>query len=645
MAHGSSVTLKSRTYVGLVLSQFLAAFNDQATHFVAIFYATDMLVRFARVSGFDEKLVITLVTASFITPFVLFSPLAGVLADKYSKRSILVFWKVAEVAIMGLALVGFLLPHAAGWTGWSLEALATASAAVLIACVFLMGTHSAFFIPAKYGVMPEILHPSILSRGNGLLEGTSFVSQILGTAFGGYIYGLAKSRISSSGGIELGYEWVIGLVLLCLAVVGVVFALIIRWVPPAAPDRPLVFAPWGPLKANLKLLSRSRPLRLAVVGIAFFTFMTLLMRQTLIFDGETKKDLHAAEVRLAAMQAKAAPADETMPLVEAGEALVSGTTETQAAELRVSLLIALVGLGVGIGSWLAGYLSGKKLELGLVPIGAGFIALVAMVLAAVAHSTPAVVGCLIMIGAAAGLYIVPLYTLLQHRAPKESKGGLVATSNFLNVAGGLVAVIAFYVVTFVLQTALGLGGQSTPPESADALADYVRRLQWQIDIPRYLFVTASVLTVGMMFLLRRQLPDFFVRSLVWMRSFGRVRPEIVDLDHLPGAGPVVLVTSAGSVDDALHLAAAADRYVRLIVVEDGQPAGHGERYLEDLAGRARVLRVRRRTVGRLIGSGPRRRRWPCCGMTTPWRSTLARGWTRVRPSNSSSGCGRRRASW
>jgi acyl-[acyl-carrier-protein]-phospholipid O-acyltransferase/long-chain-fatty-acid--[acyl-carrier-protein] ligase len=385
---------------------------------------------------------------------------------------------------------------------------------------------------------------------------------------------------------------VIGVVLLALAVLGVVFATIILLMPPAAPDRPLVFAPWGPLKANFKLLSRSRPLRLAVVGIAFFTFMTLLMRQTLIFDGETKKDLHTAEQRLAATQATHLPADEPMPLAEAGEALVGSASETQAAELRVSLLIALVGLGVGIGSWLAGYLSGKKLELGLVPIGAAFIALTAVVLAGVAHSTPAMVGCLIMIGAAAGLYIVPLYTLLQHRAPKESKGGLVATSNFLNVAGGLVAVIAFYVVTFVLQTALGLGGQGAAVgDSAQGLAVYVGQLKWQLDIPRYLFVTASVLTVGMMFLLRRQLPDFFIRSLIWMRSFGRVRPDIVDLDHLPGAGPVVLVTSAASVDDALHLAAAADRYVRLVVVEDGEPAAHGERYLEDLASRARVLRV------------------------------------------------------
>src|SRR6266487_2514393 len=92
-----SSTLKSRSFIGLVLSQFLAAFNDQASHIVAFFYATDMLVRFVGVSHIDTKVVVSIVTACFITPFFLFSPLAGVLADKYSKRNIIVFWKMVEV--------------------------------------------------------------------------------------------------------------------------------------------------------------------------------------------------------------------------------------------------------------------------------------------------------------------------------------------------------------------------------------------------------------------------------------------------------------------------------------------------------------------------------------------------------------------
>ncbi len=140
-----SPTLKLRSYIGLVVSQFLAAFNDQASHIVAFFYATDMLVRYVNLPHLDTKAVVSIVTACFITPFFLFSPLAGVLADKYSKRSIIVAWKLAEVGIMSLALVGFLLPHAAGFIHASPRLLAVASSVLLVSIVFLMGTPHRIF--------------------------------------------------------------------------------------------------------------------------------------------------------------------------------------------------------------------------------------------------------------------------------------------------------------------------------------------------------------------------------------------------------------------------------------------------------------------------------------------------------------------
>ena len=107
----TSKTLASRSYVGLVLCQFLAAFNDQAIHFVAIFYASDMLVQYAHVPKVDHKLVLALVTACFIAPFFLFSPLAGILADKFSKRATIVFWKVAEVSIIRCTRLSSQLPR------------------------------------------------------------------------------------------------------------------------------------------------------------------------------------------------------------------------------------------------------------------------------------------------------------------------------------------------------------------------------------------------------------------------------------------------------------------------------------------------------------------------------------------------------
>src|SRR5437868_2080388 len=167
--------LAGRTFLGLLVAQFLAAFNDQAIHAAAMFFAINT-------QALGEGVAITLMPILFYAPWAIFCTVAGWLADKYSKRTALVAWKLAEVGIAAVALAGFWLgrhghPELGPW--------------LVLAAVFGMGTHSAFFVPAKYGVMPEILPPEQLSKGNGLLESLSFLAVILGTVTGGvlsYLY-------------------------------------------------------------------------------------------------------------------------------------------------------------------------------------------------------------------------------------------------------------------------------------------------------------------------------------------------------------------------------------------------------------------------------------------------------------------------
>ena len=140
-----------------------------------------------------------------------------------------------------------------------------------------MGTHSAFFVPAKYGAMPEILPPHLLSKGNGLLESLSFLAVILGTVAGGVLSYFFK-----------GQEYIIGIVLLALAVIGAAASFLIQKMPAANPTRPFPTNLFKPLVDNLRLLLRSRPLALAVLGIAFFTFMVAFMRGTMYMHGETR---------------------------------------------------------------------------------------------------------------------------------------------------------------------------------------------------------------------------------------------------------------------------------------------------------------------------------------------------------------------
>src|SRR5262249_49279641 len=196
MAFQPASTLRSRTYLALIVAQFLAAFNDQCIHASAMFYAIHE-------EFLTEAQAISLMPILFFAPWAIFCTLAGYFADRFSKRQSLVFWKFAEVGITLVALVGFV----AG-TVWHMNTLGPA---IVLSTVFLMGTHSAFFVPAKYGALPEILQPSLLSKGNGVLESASFLAVILGTVSGG---------ILSSEAIFKGQEQFIGGVLVALALVG-----------------------------------------------------------------------------------------------------------------------------------------------------------------------------------------------------------------------------------------------------------------------------------------------------------------------------------------------------------------------------------------------------------------------------------------
>jgi hypothetical protein len=143
-----------------------------------------------------------------------------------------------------------------------------------------------------------------------------------------------------------------------------------------------------------------------MLGIAFFTFLVAFMRATVYMHGESQ---------------------------------IPRWTES-----KTSLIVGMVALGIGIGSPLVGFLSGGKVELGLVPIGAVGMIIATMCAAAILQFIPGLIACIVLMGFFTGFYIVPLFTLLQHRAPKASKGDLIATSNFVNVTGAILASLVFY---------------------------------------------------------------------------------------------------------------------------------------------------------------------------------------------------------
>ena len=385
MSYQPADNLTNRTFVALIVAQFLAGFNDQAIHASAMFYAIHTKI-------LSEANAITLMPILFYAPWALFCTLAGYYADRYSKTTTLRLWKIAEIVISLIMIAGFILGGNVATVkvgGW-----------IVMACVFLMGTHAAFFAPAKYGAMPEILRPHILSRGNGILEMTTFLASIFGTVAGGLLFTHLRDN-----------EVWIGVILLGLSVIGAAASFLIARLPAASPERRFPPYLFKPLLDNLKVMARSRSLALAVLGIAFFIFMVSYMRAAMYMHGETRNP--------------------------------------RWDEQQTSLIVATVALGVGLGSPFAGFLSGGKVELGLVPLGClGMI--FALVASAIAIEwTPALVVALIVIGFFSGFYMVPLYTLLQQRAPKQSKGDFIATSNFVNVTGAIAASILFKVLVLL----------------------------------------------------------------------------------------------------------------------------------------------------------------------------------------------------
>jgi MFS family permease len=608
MSFQPSSTLKSPTFFGLILAQITAAFNDQAIHITAFFFASDILIRSSAALGrIDEKAIVALVTGCFIMPFILFSPLAGQLADKYSKRRTLVAWKMAEVAMMAVGLFGLLLPTLSAFDSMDQTLRYRISAGIVVGTVFLMGTHSAFFVPAKYGVMPEILKPSVLSRGNGVLEGTSFVAQILGTCFGAALYIALKRK--GGGPYEPTNEWIIGAVLLGISILGAIATVFIGKMPAAAPETKITLNWWLPVKRVFLVLAKSRPLLVAVLGIGFLAFMTLFMRQSLLYEGEMKKNLEMVQASANRNHVEVRPAAATQPVdgapavdepktgvdgrlegIPLAATLAAGASEHEKAELRLALLLAFVGLGIGIGSVLAGVFSGKKLELGLVPIG-GALLVVLLLLAALAQwrqSTTAMSLCLVGIGAAAGLYVVPLYTLMQDRAPKSSKGNMVAISNVVNMVFGVAALGAFYLAAGGVEKVWNL---FITPQAYNMAPDrlqgqYLEQLRWQVLVPSLLFLMASVLTIAMFLILGRLLPDLLLRGSLWLRSTRKARLRVEGLSHVPSHGPAIIASSASVFADSLPLLAATDRRLWAVTIE-----GRSLDALKWLAARSSVVRI------------------------------------------------------
>jgi acyl-[acyl-carrier-protein]-phospholipid O-acyltransferase / long-chain-fatty-acid--[acyl-carrier-protein] ligase len=454
-----------RGFWSLVLTQFQGAFNENGLKNLVVFIILGMAMQ----KGDRDRLVL-IVGTLFSVPFILFSMTGGFLADRYSKRTVTIWTKFLEMAVMILAIAGL------GWQNLNLEMTA----------VFLASTQAALFGPSKYGLLPELLPEPKLSWGNGVLELGTFLAVIAGGVSGALLADLFQGRQGWSGLIFLG-----------LSAVGLLCSLGITKVPAADPTKRFRANPVGDLWAQLRLIRKDRVLWLAVLGNTYFWFLGALLTANIVFYGSDV--LHISSP-------------------------------------RTGILQAAVAIGIGLGSLAAGYLSGGKVEYGLIPLGSVGMTVFGILLSGPHLSFRFVLVFLAALGFAAGFFAVPVNALIQHRPNEKDKGGAIAAANLLSFVGIAAAAGVYY------------------------LFQHYARLS-----PPGIFLSVSLVTVAATAYVLYLLPDALLRLLLWIATHTLYRIHLEGRQNVPSKGGALLVPNHVSMVDAVLLLASIDRPIRFLM--------------------------------------------------------------------------------
>lgn len=389
--------LSQRRFAPLFVVQFLGAFNDNLLKFALLFLANFGLYH---AQPDKAEMLATIATGLFILPYFLFSALAGQLADAWDKAKIVRAVKGAEMVIMSLAVTGFWLQ----------------SVPLLLSCLFLMGLHSTLFGPVKFSILPQHLQPGEIMGGTGLIEAGTFIAILSGQLLAGVIP-----------------PWEAGLVAVALATLGFLASLAVPPAPSLVPglriERNIMRSTWHILKAA----RHGRGVWLSILGISWFFAVG------------------------AVLLAELAP-------------LVSGVLKARQEVATFFLLI--FSLSVAGGSMLVNRLLGGVVSARFVPLSALMLAgfMIDLWLSANAY-VPArggagiaefirsagswrIMADLFGIAFAGGMFIVPLYAILQTHSPRAERSRTIAANNIVNAATTVALVTAV--------TAMLARGESVP---------------------------------------------------------------------------------------------------------------------------------------------------------------------------------------
>ncbi len=480
--------LRERRFLPLFATQSLGALNDNLFKIALVMLIT---YGWGERAGYDPLVLVPICNGVFMLPFFLFSATAGQLADKLDKAWLIRRVKLLEIVAMALAAVGF----------------ATAQLEMLIAVLFLMGLQSAFFGPLKYSILPEALQDTELVGGNALIETGTFLAVLVGTIVGGVLVGMGDD------GTQLASAALVG-----LAVVGWLLSRRIPGTKAADPSLKVRLNPFAETARVVRMARENETVLLSIMGNSWFwfygaTILTILPTWT--------------------------------------------STELRADETVVTLFLTVFCLGIGAGSLYCEKLARHRIELGLVPLGSIGMTLFALDLffasgpaahLAVVAGHPIgwrafassfaglrVLIDLLAISAFGGMYIVPLFALIQDRAEPSRRSRVIAANNIINAA--------FMVASALLATAFGATGVTGAQT----------------------YLVLAVLNGIVAAFIYNLIPEFMLRFIVWTLVRTVYRLTARGIDKLPAAGPVVLVANHVTFVDGLIVSAAMKRHVRFVM--------------------------------------------------------------------------------
>lgn len=481
--HSQFNLLKERRFAPFFWTQFLGAFNDNVFKTALLTVLTFDALSWTTM---NVGLLNNLIPGLFILPFVLFSATSGQLADKFEKGKMARYVKLLEVAIMMLA----------AW-GWMQHQIW-----VLVAAVAGMGVHSTLFGPVKYAYLPQHLHTDELVGGNGVIEMGTFVGILLGEVLGAMLVQYKP----------WGIELVAGGTII-IALIGALASWFIPVSPAPAPELRINWNPVTETIRNIAFSKQNRPVFLSLLANSWFWFYgAIVLAQFPLYAKDFLHGDHQVFV----------------------------------------LLLTVFSFGIGAGSLLCERLSGHKIEIGLVPFGAIGLSVFGADLywSSIAYTNQHMVDAwgfwaqsgsikimfdIVMIGVFGGLFIVPLFALIQTRCDPKHLSRTIAGMNILN---------ALFMVIAALAAMLMLKHGFTIPE---------------------IFLATALLNAVVALYIFSVVPEFLMRFVAWLliHTFYRVRGE--NVERIPEYGAAVLVCNHVSYLDAVVIMAFSPRPIRFVM--------------------------------------------------------------------------------